>query len=439
MNAELSILSRFRYTRNEWLYAKVLTIILWLYPVINILFKFNAQPMPVGICHWFNCAVVTLAPVSYILSALAIALTVLYLLEMRMLIVTFLMSLLAVLVFSIEASNGLHGRKEGVSMLLIVQFLAYLRYSIADKNFKEATTAHDIAMFYCVQIVAVIFVLAAISKLEVSGIAWVTDSPTIAVRLLRALCMRTIDTGYPVFEQYGRFMVQRIIANPLIVQIGFGMVLVAELFSFCAIFSRRWAWRYGILLVLINIGFIILLGIVISFYFLPILAFLVNFGPGEKSKEPSATAINFSLKSFVLMFTIPLVYAVLTFMIGEQHPFSKVPLFTSSSNRTAYYYLKDQNGKFLHGSEKAIYRTGEIKDIIHEKSSVHHVGLDDAVGIKTIAPEVLAQLLEAKGTADKLKDVTRLQLYMHEIKLVNGKILEQDILLGETSPKPISK
>jgi hypothetical protein len=126
-------------------------------------------------------------------------------------------------------------------------------------------------------------------------------------------------------------------------------------------------------------------------------------------------------------------YAVLTFVVGEHHPFSKVPLFTSSSNRTAYYYLKDQHGNYLHGNEKAIYRTGEIKDIIHEKSSLHLVGLDDPEGIKRLAPEVLTQLLQAKGSAEKLQDVTLLQLYMHEIKLVNGKIEERDILLGETA------
>ncbi len=435
MNAELNILNRFQYSNKEWLYAKVLTIILWLYPVINIVFKFNSQPMPVGICKLFNCAILTLSPLSYIICIAAIILTVLYLLEKQMLIVTFIMSLLAVIVFSIEASNGLHGRKEGVSMLLIVQFIAYLRYYFADRDFKNSTTPHNIAMFYSVQIVAIIFVLAAIAKLEVSGIRWVIDSPTIAVRLLRALCMRTIDTGYPMFEQYGRFMSQRIIDNPNIVRVGFGFVLLAELFSFCAIFSRKWAWRYGILLVLINIGFVVLLGIVISFYFLPILAFLVNLGRGEKVtvEAKSSSNRNFSLQSFAIMFTIPLVYAGITFMVGEQHPFSKVPLFTSSSNRTAYYYLKDQNDSLLQGNERAIYRTGEIKDIIHEKSKTKDVLLDDPEGIKTLAPEVLTQLLAAKGTSDKLKDVTELKLYMHEIKLENNKIQEQDILLGTKS------
>ena len=436
MNTELNILSRFQYTSKEWLYAKILTIILWLYPVINIVFKFNSQPMPVGICKLFNCAFLTLSPFSYIISLVAIILTGLYLLERQMLIVTFMMSLLGVVVFSIEASNGLHGRKEGVSMLFIVQFLAYLRYYLAGRDFKNSTTQHNIAMFYSVQIVAVIFVLAAVAKLEVSGIRWVIDSPTIAVRLLRALCMRTMDTGYAVFEQYGRFMSQRIIDNPNIVRVGFGFVLLAELFSFCAIFSRKWAWRYGILLVLINIGFVVLLGIVISFYFLPILAFLINLGRGARnvSEEKYSLSKNFSLHSFAVMFTIPLVYAGITFIVGEQHPFSKVPLFTSSSNRTAYYYLKDQNDSLLQGNERAIYRTGEIKDIIHEKSKTKDVLLDDPDGIKTLAPEVLKQLLAAKGNNDKLKGVSELKLYMHEIKLVNNKIEERDILLGS---KPV--
>src|SRR3954464_8887916 len=110
-SAELNILSRFRYSKNEWLYAKVLTLILWLYPVINILFKFSAQPMPVGICRLFNCAFLTYSPLSYVIAVLAIALAVMYLLEKQIVLVTFLMSVLAVVVFSIEVSNGLHGRK----------------------------------------------------------------------------------------------------------------------------------------------------------------------------------------------------------------------------------------------------------------------------------------------------------------------------------------
>jgi hypothetical protein len=436
MNAELSILNKFRYRQSEWLYAKISLILLWLYPVINILFKFNSQPIPVGVCCWFNCAFATITPFCYILSATTVILSVLYLFERKMLIVTFLISMLGMLVFSLEASNGLSGRKEAVSMLFIVQFLAYLRYSLGNKEFKEATTPKDIAMFYSVQVVATAFVLAGITKLQESGIAWVRDAPNIAVRIVRSFSMRTIDTGYLFLSNYGRYMAQGILAHPAIIQAGFAIVLIAELFSFCAVFSRRWAWRCGLVLVFINLGFLVLLGIIIPFYFVPILGYLISFGPGRKTASgPSFSIKTFPLKSLAVMFTIPIVYMALTLLIGDQHPFSKVSLFASSSNRTAYYYLKDQDNLLLHGNVRAIYRTGEIKSIITQISGKKGIEVDDPEGIKTIAPEIFSQLLRTKRSEEKWSSVTRLKLYMHEIKLLKGNLEERDILLGEASLK----
>src|SRR5579862_3640495 len=97
---ELRLLGKFQYTKRDWTYAKVVTMLGWLYFMIDSLSSQHLKPLPEGICNFFNCVPLNIPPYSYAVILFAVLLAALYIFDRYVLVVTLILAVTGAVVFS---------------------------------------------------------------------------------------------------------------------------------------------------------------------------------------------------------------------------------------------------------------------------------------------------------------------------------------------------
>jgi hypothetical protein len=266
----------FQYSKDEWFLVKLLTLSLWILPVIKVIGRYQSIPFPEGLCLFFDFTFVIQPPFSFIVILCAIAFSVLYLFERSMIITTLSLALISVVVFSIERSNGIFHRKELLSVVFIVQSVAYVRYYLGSKNLKSQTTATNLAMKYSVQAIAAGYMIAGITKLQNSGIGWITESPNMVVQIIKSFSQKSIDTQFAFLFDYGKYMSDMLIQYPNFIKVAFTAALLIELFAFIAMLGKRSARTYGFVLLTLHIAMLAMMGIVLAAFVGLLFIYLIN-------------------------------------------------------------------------------------------------------------------------------------------------------------------
>ena len=428
------MLQKFNYTYKEWFVAKLCTAILWLFPVVTVVYKYKAQPFPDSICRLVNCSVITQQPYVYLATGMAVILAILYVFEKWMPFTLFLISVLSIVVFSLESSNGTHAsRNELLCMVFIAQLIAYIRYNFSGQKTKSATSPFAIAMFYSIQVIAAAYVITAITKLNTSGFNWVLNAPSFAVRVIRPYNSMAIDFNNPALIEKGHHIANVILQHSALIKFLFALVFATELFAFISVFSKRNAKYYSILLLLLHLGIFILFGGVIINFAALTLIYLTNIPSFfiKQQAESSRQSENFSFKNLaadIYALSFCWLFIISSYIIGDHTPFSTYAMFSSAINSTDYFFVTDKRDTIITPLLKM--RTVEVKDMVYAVAIKSGLDVNNDRALQTIGGEALQQIISRNQNNPELFQLDSLKLYRHKIEIKNEAIKEENILLG---------
>jgi hypothetical protein len=438
LSFELKLLNRFRYSEGDWFFARLITGAAWLYFMVAVLHHPHYHAIPDGICKFFNCSPLLQGPLSTAVLWMAVILAVLYIWGKFLPGVTLLLVIAGTLVFSADKFEY-HHRYGLFTLIFLVQFIAFLRYHFASPACKKATPFRNLAMFYSVQIVATAYVIAGLSKLRISGLHWVTGASNTSVRVIRECNLHALATGNFEIAQTGRAIARFMLHYPHITAVIFAFALGVELCTFVAMFGRKYARYYAVLLLLIHAGFFLLFNIIITSFLVVLTAYFVNLKPMPEESTESDSRIQLSLCSllnYAWQFKPAIILFVLTFLIGENHPFSRYALFSSAAPEADYFYFTGQDNMPV-SSEKNFGISGtQIKNMIGEQAAKHGTQEISNQNLKEPAAEFLEFVVNSKRRNAIEKHFNELKLFHHEIAVRGDSIVETDTLLAARLLKP---
>lgn len=430
MDGILQVIGKFQYPPKNQTYARFITMFVWLGFVFSELAGTHSVPCNQGLCWFLNCNFLISPPYSWLFGLFVIVLAVLYVFEKYMQITTALLAIAGMLVFSVAISEGSRPRFEVLSMVLIAQFIAYSHYKLMGPRFKATTTPGNLAMFYSIQIIGSCYMISAICKMQASGITWVMDSPNVALRVIASFTARGLDFGMPALIPLGRNIAAFVTRFPWLIRTGFAMVFCIEFFALMATISRRWARKYGFLLLLMHLFMLIVMGIVIIPFVLLVVAYLVNFSESNEAPEKDEDTRT-TIQRIAFRLALPAIFIPLSIVIGEQHPFSRFPMFSTMDNFARYYWVQDQNGHALSARKCFGTRSDQFKNLISDRAMVQHKNLRDSEGLRPICQPLMELLVKAHLPGLRAQNINEVKLMDHVLWMDNGEIREKDIVLAD--------
>lgn len=254
------------FTAEKWLCIKI-GVVYMLVPMFHVLSRY--YPDSVGLWSLMDTSILQNPYVKAGVVACIILLLTLYLLEKEMIWTSLLLFFISVFVFSIRESNGIMSRGGLVSLVLLAQCMAYIFHRFnSDRNLN-----YDRIQF-SIQFIAAMYTLAAISKWHDSGLNWVIDAPKMALQIQKSYDYAFVSNGDLSYREKGVFIAEWVIRHPLITQIAMAATLVIETFAGLMLISRKWAFYYGMLLLCMHIGIMIMMNI--SSFMVPLVIFCFN-------------------------------------------------------------------------------------------------------------------------------------------------------------------
>jgi hypothetical protein len=259
------------YTKEEWFCTKLAIVLLVGPGLVFTLFNRSSAPFPIGLCKLIDCNLALADPFRWAFAAIIIVALLLFLAEVKMVYTTFSLFLLTMVIYSIEESNGLRGRNGILSLMFLAHFFAYLFQQL-----KWDTSLGRNRIQFTAQFIAAAYLLAAISKLTASGLAWVTDSPFVALQILKSFDYAYFDTGIKMHSDKGIQMAAWISQHVAVVKFLFGFTLVLELCAFTIMLKKKIAFFYSLLLMGMHFGMLIMMDIFFPTISIPLIIFLIN-------------------------------------------------------------------------------------------------------------------------------------------------------------------
>lgn len=287
-------LKAFRPWNYSWLETLVMrmalasTVFYWLWPLKPWPMTskcFSVQDEPVGLSRLFDLTWLSnneaYTAVMYSVAAAALLYVVMGFARLRRDVLTPIALTIACLGISLvrgnQNSNGaVHHGYQLVALVLLSQAIYHWVAFFRTSSQATAGERENWAVYFSLQTIAASYVVAGISKLKNGGLAWVWDSPMLAVHMARTGDEYYYDTLEP--SRLGELdpYIQWFIDHPNLVRIGMGGSLLLELTAFLALLGPRWALVMGIAIQVMHWG----IGESMHLFFLMnqvlILAFLIN-------------------------------------------------------------------------------------------------------------------------------------------------------------------
>jgi hypothetical protein len=440
MNAVLTVLNSFKYPLKSWTYAKILTMAVWLGFLLQELSVHHTAPTPVGICRCLDCNTLVSAPYTYLVAAAAVILSVFYVFEIYMPVTILLLAFMGMVVFSVAASDGSRPRVEILSAVLIVQWAAYIQHRLSNSKFKAAVAPRGLAMFYSIQIIAACYTISAIRKMQVSHFDWIMHAPYVTLKVLASFTSRGLDFNMPWLIPCGQWIAHAIMNHPQIIRAGFTMVFLIEFFAVAAVWGRRQARCYGFLLLVMHFFMLLVMGIVILPFVLLVIGYLVNFKQPETHAAASPVqAGSNSLGPVLYRLALPAVFITASLFIGEQHPFSRFPMFSTMDNFARYYWLQDQNGKAVSSRNCFNVRGDQFKNLIGDRAIIHQVDLKNSEALKPICAPLMQHLVATHQAGLKAQNISEIKLMDHWLWIDSGQVKQRDIVLADVRVDTLAK
>jgi hypothetical protein len=146
----------------------------------------------------------------------------------------------------------------------------------------------------------------------------------------------------------------------------------------------------------------------------------------KKIREKLVKAFGYALGDLM----VPFLFIILTFIVGENHPFSKFPMYSQFPSNADYFYLAEETGKPISAYKIFKFRTNELKDMIQIKVKNYQLDRENNAQLSVAAKEVLRLVLENNEDNPQLKKIKSIHLVRHQIIREGNKIREVDIPLA---------
>lgn len=256
---------------KEWFFTKLQFAFIWCSIMVVMIGQCNVCKYPVGLCRIYSFDFLSIPAIKPLVIALVIITAFFYVLEVSMLLVTFLLAFISGVIISYHESNGIFFRATGLTVIWAVQFLAYYRFYF-NKEFDLKTYR----LQYPVQIIAAIYTLAAISKLMGSGIDWINAGPFFSLQVIKNFSFQYFDTGSLYHLDKGKEIAYTLMRYKEVIRLMLAGALILELFCFAALYNRVLKFYWGVGLLLMHIGIAAFMGIGISVIAFPMVIFFIN-------------------------------------------------------------------------------------------------------------------------------------------------------------------
>ncbi len=261
------------YTKNEWVFIKAPFALILLLMFAYVYYFTENPSFPLSICKIFNCSIILKLPISISLFTLSCIATIFYLFEKYMITSLSFLSIVAILTFSTADSAGVFDRFDVVSLVLIAQLIAYL-YAYFSKEGVIFLFKNRIQ--FPIQLIAAAYTLSAFSKLYNSGFSWVNNNEGLAIQSIKAIGHKYMTEGSDTLLLKLDVMPTFILEHPGLVTTLLSFSLFIELFAIIAVFSKRNAFIWGLLLCGMHLGIFIFMSVMIKPIILSMIIFFVN-------------------------------------------------------------------------------------------------------------------------------------------------------------------
>ena len=245
--------------------------LIWLLSFLLVFSRYNYAPTPESIFK--------LLPGSFYLSYNA----KIFLLSTNLLLIYFYiiekhiwwsllgLSLISLFTFSLEDSNSDFNRNTMITGIFFAQFFAY---SIKKIYLDFDTEKYRIQ--FSVQLISISYTISAISKLNTSGLNWITDGLLMPLQIMKTNYFGFVNDGNIAHITNARLIINLLDKYSFGVMFILAFTLIIELFAVVSIINKKYAFVYGVLLVFMHIGIYLVLDVAIGGTYIPMLIFMVN-------------------------------------------------------------------------------------------------------------------------------------------------------------------
>jgi hypothetical protein len=267
----IPFLNKNSYSKIEWTIMKSSFSLIWLLSFLLVFSRYNYAPTPESIFK--------LLPGSFYLSYNA----KIFLLSTNLLLIYFYiiekhiwwsllgLSLISLFTFSLEDSNSDFNRNTMITGIFFAQFFAY---SIKKIYLDFDTEKYRIQ--FSVQLISISYTISAISKLNTSGLNWITDGLLMPLQIMKTNYFGFVNDGNIAHITNARLIINLLDKYSFGVMFILAFTLIIELFAVVSIINKKYAFVYGVLLVFMHIGIYLVLDVAIGGTYIPMLIFMVN-------------------------------------------------------------------------------------------------------------------------------------------------------------------
>jgi len=254
--------------------------------------RLSAQPVPNGLAQYFDFGFVADPVIHTVLLAVLIVALLFYIRGKAMLpAVGFMLFFWCSKGTLIQSRGAIGHDTQVVALVLLGQFLAYLQGFACDRwnrPLKSGTdlNAHDLAVYYSQQMVAMTYFLAGASKLLRRGWwewhsiplvpQWAVDTVNMPIAIAQTYEKLYLnELSQPVLDR-GMAIAEFLAAHPQLCRLLFSGGLLVELVAPLALLGRRSALLIGLALVGMHILIRTFMGLAVLHFEAMVLLYLVN-------------------------------------------------------------------------------------------------------------------------------------------------------------------
>lgn len=258
-------------TEPYWYCLKLSVVFIWIPVILIMISQSVACSYPVGICKFINFSTLYNPVGKIFLYAALLVSCIFYLLEKRMVLTTLSLFVLSCIIISYHESNGFFFRAASLSAVLGAQFFAY-----AIHYFKPQFDVNKYRVHFGVQLIAASYTLAAIAKLNATGLGWADEGGLFSIQVMKNYSYLYFDTGSLSFLEHGKAVANSFIEHKELVNILLTGAVLLELFCFVAVVNNKVRVVYGFALLATHIGIDFAMGIGVGIISKPMVVFFIN-------------------------------------------------------------------------------------------------------------------------------------------------------------------
>ncbi|MEY4659586.1 MAG: hypothetical protein RJB36_1352 [Bacteroidota bacterium] len=261
----------FTYSENEWFFMRFSLAITWMYFAFPSLWNAVEVSVPVGIASFIPLGIFLLVPVKIAVLFSASYFLGQYVYGTKQQLATLVISIISLLIFTMEESSGVFSRVSLLTLVWMVQFLAY----VISANKPE--DRHHRIIHASLQMIVAAYLLSAYSKWSSSGWHWVSDAKNLDLQVLKGFYFHWADNGNLSQIHKGNEMIQVVHQNQWLINLVLWFSLLLESFVFLMLWNRNATRIFGYMLVCMHIGiYVIMGGILILPVIMPMVIFTLN-------------------------------------------------------------------------------------------------------------------------------------------------------------------